>query len=72
MANNNPNENRGNLGDESNRGNDRSRGNENQKLDVSRLAKQFNCSEDEVQRAIQQVGNDRTKLEELLRNKRNR
>ncbi|WP_276133128.1 DUF3606 domain-containing protein [Polluticoccus soli] len=64
MASNNPNDNRGNLG------NDRSRGGESQKLDVSLLAKKFNCSEDEVQRAIQQVGNDRTKLEEYLRNKR--
>ncbi|HEU4902241.1 MAG TPA: DUF3606 domain-containing protein [Flavisolibacter sp.] len=52
-------------------GQDRSRVAGEQEHEVRYLAEKMGVSEDEVRRAIQQVGNDRNKVEEFLTRRNN-
>jgi hypothetical protein len=51
-------------------GQDRQRVAGDERYEVSYLAEKLNVSAEEVERAIQQVGNSREKIEEYLRNGR--
>lgn len=53
-------------------GRDRSRVSGSEEYELRHLAEKLNLSTDEVRRAIQQVGNNREKVEEFLRSNRGR
>lgn len=50
-------------------GRDRSRVDGNEQYELRYIAEKMNVSTEEVQRAIESVGNNRDKVEEYLRNK---
>jgi hypothetical protein len=51
-------------------GRDRSRVAGNEEYELQYLAEKLNVSVEEVRKAIEQVGNNREKVEEFLRNRR--
>jgi hypothetical protein len=53
-------------------GQDRSRVAGNEEYELRHIAQKLGVSTEEVQRAIEQVGNNREKIEEFLRSKGNR
>lgn len=53
-------------------GRDRSRVSGSEEYELQYLAEQLNVSTDEIRNAIEKVGNSREKIEEYLKEKRNR